>query len=141
MSSKLISEVAVVSFVLALSLLIYSLVSALLIDQDHCLVILLQTPDRDEPTRSIRDIDAIDSSTTLNFGFSPSPSCSYTLFSWMLCKLCRFSFGYPHWIYHRQAFSNILSARWAFKGEVSEGAYCTMQAALKQIGNDGVGTW
>jgi len=37
-----------------------------------------------------------------------------------------------------QAFSNILSARWAFKGEVIEGTYCTTQAVLKQIGNDGV---
>ncbi|KAF8320617.1 uncharacterized protein EI90DRAFT_3080787 [Cantharellus anzutake] len=33
---------------------------------------------------------------------------------------------------------NILSVRWAFTGEVVEGPYCTAQAALKQIGGNGV---
>ncbi|KAF9514277.1 hypothetical protein BS47DRAFT_1343219 [Hydnum rufescens UP504] len=37
-----------------------------------------------------------------------------------------------------QAMGNILSARWAFHGKVTEGSYCTAQAVLKQIGNDGV---
>lgn len=36
-----------------------------------------------------------------------------------------------------QAFANVLCARWAFKGRVEEGAYCTAQAVLKQFGNDG----
>jgi len=37
-----------------------------------------------------------------------------------------------------QSFANILSARWGFKGAVLEGSYCTAQAVLKQVGNDGV---
>ncbi|KAF8336641.1 uncharacterized protein EI90DRAFT_3046611 [Cantharellus anzutake] len=38
-----------------------------------------------------------------------------------------------------QGASNILSIRWAFLGEVVEDEYCTAQAVMKQIGNDGVG--
>lgn len=30
-----------------------------------------------------------------------------------------------------------MDLRWAFQGAVKEGTYCTMQAALKQLGNDG----
>ncbi|KAF9510011.1 hypothetical protein BS47DRAFT_1396406 [Hydnum rufescens UP504] len=37
-----------------------------------------------------------------------------------------------------QAMGNILTARWAFNGKVTEGSYCTTQAVLQQIGNDGV---
>jgi len=37
-----------------------------------------------------------------------------------------------------QALGSILSARWAFDGKITEGSYCTAQAVLKQIGNDGV---
>ncbi|KAF8327921.1 uncharacterized protein EI90DRAFT_1642206 [Cantharellus anzutake] len=37
-----------------------------------------------------------------------------------------------------QSFANILSARWAFNGKVTEGSYCNAQAILKQVGNDGV---
>lgn len=36
-----------------------------------------------------------------------------------------------------QAFSNLMSVRWAFQGATTEGQYCTAQAALKQLGNDG----
>ncbi|KAF8328086.1 uncharacterized protein EI90DRAFT_1596776 [Cantharellus anzutake] len=36
------------------------------------------------------------------------------------------------------ATSNILSFRWVLTGEVTEGPYCTTQAALKQVGNYGV---
>ncbi|KAF8310399.1 hypothetical protein DL93DRAFT_1652724 [Clavulina sp. PMI_390] len=36
-----------------------------------------------------------------------------------------------------QSFANILSARWAFQGATTEGRYCTAQAVLKQLGNDG----
>lgn len=36
-----------------------------------------------------------------------------------------------------QAFANILSVRWAFQGATTEGGYCTAQAVLKQLGNDG----
>ncbi|KAF8335707.1 uncharacterized protein EI90DRAFT_245435 [Cantharellus anzutake] len=34
--------------------------------------------------------------------------------------------------------SNILSIRWAFAGEVTEGPYCTAQGVLRQIGSMGV---
>ncbi|KAF9514261.1 hypothetical protein BS47DRAFT_1361789 [Hydnum rufescens UP504] len=37
-----------------------------------------------------------------------------------------------------QAMGNILNARWAFNGKITEGSYCTTQAILKQIGNDGM---
>ncbi|KAF9514269.1 hypothetical protein BS47DRAFT_882186 [Hydnum rufescens UP504] len=37
-----------------------------------------------------------------------------------------------------QAMGNILNVRWAFNGKVTEGSYCTTQAVLKQIGDDGV---
>ncbi|KAF9510007.1 hypothetical protein BS47DRAFT_111595 [Hydnum rufescens UP504] len=36
------------------------------------------------------------------------------------------------------AVPGFLAARWAFYGEVTEGSYCTTQAVLLQIGNDGV---
>ncbi|KAF9514267.1 hypothetical protein BS47DRAFT_1343198 [Hydnum rufescens UP504] len=36
-----------------------------------------------------------------------------------------------------QATANILNARWAFNGKVTEDSYCTTQAVLKQIGDDG----
>ncbi|KAF8305775.1 hypothetical protein DL93DRAFT_299721 [Clavulina sp. PMI_390] len=36
-----------------------------------------------------------------------------------------------------QALGSILDIRWAFLGQVVEGRYCTTQAALKQLGNDG----
>lgn len=36
-----------------------------------------------------------------------------------------------------QAFANIMSVRWAFQGATTQGNYCTAQAALKQLGNDG----
>ncbi|KAF9510012.1 hypothetical protein BS47DRAFT_1396408 [Hydnum rufescens UP504] len=38
-----------------------------------------------------------------------------------------------------QAMGNILTARWAFNGKVTEGSYCTTQAVLQQIGDDGLG--
>ncbi|KAF8314363.1 uncharacterized protein EI90DRAFT_465085 [Cantharellus anzutake] len=37
-----------------------------------------------------------------------------------------------------QGISNILSVKWAFQGEITEGSYCTAQAVMKQLGNDGV---
>ncbi|KAF8340417.1 uncharacterized protein EI90DRAFT_3285819 [Cantharellus anzutake] len=37
-----------------------------------------------------------------------------------------------------QGISNIMSVKWAFEGEVTEGSYCTAQAVMRQIGNDGV---
>ncbi|KAF9514273.1 hypothetical protein BS47DRAFT_1453588 [Hydnum rufescens UP504] len=37
-----------------------------------------------------------------------------------------------------QAVGNILTARWAFNGKVTEGSYCTAQAVIKQIGDGGV---
>lgn len=36
-----------------------------------------------------------------------------------------------------QSFANILSVRWAFQGATTKGHYCTAQAVLKQLGNDG----
>ncbi|KAF8328087.1 uncharacterized protein EI90DRAFT_3065536 [Cantharellus anzutake] len=40
-------------------------------------------------------------------------------------------------LYHH-GISNILSIKWALAGEVTEGPYCTTQAVLKHIGNQGV---
>jgi len=97
----LISEVAVVSFVLALSLLIYSLRRA------------YQKYQRYRRDRQFDNVELWLQPVSILF----------------LCAI---------FLDALQAFSNILSARWAFKGEVTEGAYCTMQAALKQMGNDGV---
>ncbi|KAF8314365.1 uncharacterized protein EI90DRAFT_3090513 [Cantharellus anzutake] len=37
-----------------------------------------------------------------------------------------------------QGTSNVMSVKWALEGEVTEGSYCTAQAVMRQIGNDGV---
>ncbi|KAF9511424.1 hypothetical protein BS47DRAFT_1383426 [Hydnum rufescens UP504] len=37
-----------------------------------------------------------------------------------------------------QAMAGILTVRWVYDGKVTEGSYCTTQAVLSQIGNDGV---
>jgi len=36
-----------------------------------------------------------------------------------------------------QVMGNILTARWELNGKATEGSYCTTQAVLQQIGNDG----
>src|SRR5260370_2648223 len=76
-------------------------------------------------------------------------SSAYCLVS--VFNIIRYDVGIVSWvaeicvdvlrIYSRQAFTNVLCARWAFNGRIVEGSYCTTQVVLKQFGHDGTGRW
>ncbi|KAF8336639.1 uncharacterized protein EI90DRAFT_3046603 [Cantharellus anzutake] len=88
-----LSQIGLVSFALAASLLIYSM--------------------RQAQKRYRR-----------GFEYEPEPISVLFLFAISLDAI--------------QGISNVMSVKWAFEGEVTEGSYCTAQAVMKQIGNDGV---